>query len=311
MKNKILILMMSCNKDLYEKEELACRETFLKDAEGAGIHYYFYKGGEEQVIDTENHTMFLRVSDGLGGTSIKTVLALNEALKMDDWDYVIKTNVSTWLDVKKIQKAVNAMEGREDFNIYGARFLVNKASKNVPFPRDHFTILSRSLVESVVRYAPSLIKADGFPKTDDTLICLALLYHIQKASGKEYLGCLKEMPSVMSWTSGISEAQEWTDALSVRCKDEETPDNTPDNMRAVHALKNTKNLKRSYTREVKLVETPYGLMSYGMYDKVMKILSAQNQPATEPEKKEEPRTEKKQTPVDKLAEIRKKLEGKR
>ncbi len=307
MKNKILILLMSCNQPLYEQEEQACRDTFLKDAEGAGLSYYFYKGTDGELsIDGENHTMLLPVPDGLGGTSRKTVLALAEALKMDDWDYVLKTNVSTWLDIQKIVRAVDKWEGRQDRNIYGARFLANEASKKVPFPRGHFTILSRSLVEGIVQWAPRLINANGMPKTDDTLICLSVLYYLQKILGDSYQNRLMEVPSINSWTEQIQDAPEWSDALSIRCKDEVIKENTPDNMRKVHKLKRAKNQMRTYRRPMGAVETKYGMMSYGVFERVSALVDK----AKEEKKQEE---EKPQTPpqpqpgTNRIEEIRERL----
>lgn len=304
---------MSCNKDIYEKEEEACRETFLNDAEKSGIPFYFYKGINEehpkQFIDEENHVMYLPVNDGLGGTSKKTVLALNEALKIDGWDYIVKTNVSTWLDISKIQKAVDKWAGNKDRNIYGARFLANDASRRVPFPRGHFVILSRELVSGIVQWSPKLIVAEGFPRTDDTLICLSLLYHIQKALGETYQEKLMEVPSVISWQENIQDSPDWSDALSVRCKDEKTPENTPDNMRKVSRLKRSKKQDRSYYRPMHLLETKYGLMTYQMYEQVTsmikKIKEAQQQVINKPTQTEITPDEAEQK--KKFIELREKL----
>lgn len=273
MENKILILLMSCDLPLYESEEQACRETFLKDAESAGIPYYFYRGTEGgNSIDEENHIMLVHSPDNLAGTSQKTVLAFYEALKRDDWDYIVKTNVSTWLDIEKIAKAVSCWEGPEDRNIYGARFLANENSKNTPFPRGHFIILSRSLVEGIVKWGPKLLGADGIPKTDDTLLGLSLLYHEQKIFGEQYLSRLMEVPSVVSWSSSIQEAPDYPSALCIRCKYETEPEKTPDCIRAVHKLKKSKKVKRTFRRPVERIETRYGYITYGDFNTIMKAL---------------------------------------
>ena len=310
MKNKILILLMSCNQPLYNEEEQACRDTFLKDAENAGISYYFYKGINDEhpthLIDEENHTMYLPVSDGLGGTSRKTVYAMGEALRKDDWDYLIKTNVSTWLDIKKIIEALDGWDGRGDTNIYGARYLANDASKKVPFPRGHFVVLSRELVKGIVQWSPKLIGADGFPKTDDTLISLSLLYHIQKVLGSKYQDKLLEVPSIISWTNEIQDAPEWSDALSIRCKDEKTPTNTPKNMRKVNTLKRAKKVERNHYRPIGPVETKFGLIPYHLYE----VLEAHFKKLTEKKEQEEQQVQTPPPPPppqNKLDEIRKRL----
>ena len=270
--NRLMILLMSCDKPLYLAEEEACRETFLRDAEGAGVPYWFYRGGAESLaMDPETRVMTLPSGDDLGSTSRKTVMALVAALQDDSWDYLVKTNVSTWIDVPKLLTAVSGWEGRDDPGVYGARFLANAASKDVPFPRGNLMILSRSLVEAVVRVAPRLLKAGSMPRTDDTLLCLCLLYHIQKERGLRYTDSLMEVPSVTAWSDKAYDSPEWTDALSVRCKDEEAPEETPGNMRRAHAWK-AEPPEREWRRPMGPVETRYGLLDYKTYDKLVSIL---------------------------------------
>ena len=284
MDNKILILLMSCNQALYKEEEQACMDTFLKDAEGAGIPFYFYKGvdsADKAFVDEEAHTMYINAPDILAGTSRKTIGAFIEALKIGGWDYVLKTNVSTWLDIEKIQKAVNTWEGRDDRNIYGARYLANDASKNTPFPRGHFLMLSRSMVEGVVSVAPKLFNATGFPKTDDTLIGLSLLYHIHKNCGEKYLDHLMEVPSVVSWSDNIQEAQDFSTALCIRCKCDSDQEKTPGNMLSAHKLKKNKKLKRSFRHPVEKVETRYGYITYGEFNQLISLLKQKKEVTTE------------------------------
>ena len=272
-KNKFIILLMSCNKTQYEEEEKACRETFLHDADISGIPYYFYKGGhDEQKTDEEAHTMHLTSPDNLAGTARKTIEALKTALKYD-WDYVVKTNVSTWLDINKIHNTIQNWEGRDDRNIYGARFIINNISKNVPFPRGNFMILSRSTVEGMLTYADTLNNISDLPKTDDTLLCLSLLYYIQKVLGDNYVERLMEVPSVNTFADDIQDAPEWNDALSVRCKDEVTRKNTPENIRLVHGLKNRPTVRRNF-RKATMFETAYGIMPYKQYEVVNAIFNA-------------------------------------
>ena len=281
-KNKFIILLMSCNKTQYEEEEKACRETFLRDADTLGIPYYFYKGGYDvQRMDDAAHTMHLTSPDNLAGTARKTVDALKMSLNYD-WDYIIKTNVSTWLDINKIHNTIQNWEGRDDRNIYGARFIINNISKNVPFPRGNFMILSRSTVEGMLTYADTLNNIGGLPKTDDTLLCLSLLYYTQKVLGDDYVSRLMEVPSVNTFSENIQEAPEWNDALSVRCKDETALENTPKNMRLIHGLKNSPVVRRNFRRAT-LFETAYGIMPYHQYeltDAVFKSIKARKDKTT-------------------------------
>ena len=276
MKNKIQLLLMSCNQPLYLSEEQACRDTFIKDAEGAGIPYWFYRGGSEaNSIDSE-HVMHLSCPDGLAATSVKTVLAMAASLGNGDWDYLVKTNVSTWLNIGNIVDAVDKWPGRNDTNIYGARYIANKSSKNVPFPRGNFVIYSRAMVEGIVKWSRYLLSAPDYPKTDDTLLGLTTLYHITKEFGLDYLKCLMEVPSVISYPDKypVQDSPEFTEAMSVRCKDEANPENTPDNMRKVHETITGGKYEKAGCRPVWMVETPYGCMDYRKYENLLNLISA-------------------------------------
>ena len=267
---------MSCNNPLYELEEQACRDTFLKNAEGANISYWFYKGLDEnhsaQTLDIETHTLYLPVPDGLAGTGRKTVAAMKAALS-EDWDYLIKTNVSTYLHIDNIVKAVKTWEGKDDHNIYGGTFLINDASKDIPFPRGHITIFSRSLVEGLLTYADKLAYSDKMPHTDDTLISLTLLYYIHKDLGERYQDKLKEVPTIRAWSEYALTDPFLDNVFAVRCKNEEDKERTPDNMRRLHkALKKGRKRNLVWFKSPDKYETGIGNMSYDEYATTKKMI---------------------------------------
>ena len=266
---------MSCNQPLYREEEKVCRDTFIQDAEGAGLSYYFYKGLDEahsaQCIDNKTHTMYFDAPDGLGGTGRKTLTALEFSLTKD-YDYLIKTNVSTYLNLGNIAKLAETLPGKDDTNIYGARYIINKFSKDVPFPRGFFVMYSRNLVSDIVRIGECLVGKENLPKTDDTLLALASLYAIQKERELNYMSCVKEVPAICEWSEEIHDEAEFKDALAIRCKDEAEGEHTGENMRRVHDILNGRILpgKKGY-RRAKIFETKYGMLHYGDYLKFVRL----------------------------------------
>lgn len=272
---KLIILLMSCNNPLYEKEELACMNSFLRDAEGAGIPFYFYKAvsGEhpEPGFDEEAHTLYVDAPDTLEGTGKKTAAALKAILPLD-FDYVIKTNVSTYLNINNILSGTRNWPGKDDTNIYGGRYIINKASLNVPFPRGCFMVLSKSMTEGMLETLDTLTKIGSMPKTDDTLICLATLYHITKTLKKNYMDKIKQVPSIASWTEDVIEDPQFSNAFAIRCKDENCPENTPNNLLLTYMLiKEGKAPEMNYIPATEY-ETGLGLMNYADYIKVSKML---------------------------------------
>ena len=267
---------MSCNNPLYEKEELACMNTFLMDAEGAGIPFDFYKsvseGHPEPGFDEEAHILYVDAPDGLAGTGKKTAAALKAILPLD-FDYVIKTNVSTYLNIKNIIDGTRNWPGKDDTNIYGGRYIINKSSLNVPFPRGCFMVLSKTLTKGMLDTLDTLSNRDAMPKTDDTLICLATLYHIQKQLNANYIDKIKQVPSVASWTEDIIEDPLFRNAFAIRCKDETDQENTPGNMLKAHMLIREGKAPELNYIPAKEYETGLGIMNYADYIKVDKALS--------------------------------------
>ena len=271
-KNRYMILMMSCNQPLYLEEERACRDTFLRDAEASGVPYYFYRGGEDSQYISQDHVIHLSCDDTLAGTSEKTVIAMATALNFPDWDYLVKTNVSTYLNIGRINTMMDNLEGPADHNIYGARYLINKYSKNIPFPRGHFSIFSRTMVEAIVKWSRMLLHDDSFPKTDDTLIGLSCLYQVMKIYEEKIQDKIMEVPAVNEWPSdgSLEDSPEISEALCIRCKDETDKENTTKNMMRAHELLHAPVMgwKRKGYRQTKLFETGYGLTTYEAYMKL-------------------------------------------
>lgn len=276
---KILILLMSCNKPLYEEEEKACRETFLNDIDEMRFSYWFYKGTNEmhpeREFDNETHTLYLPVPDDLDGTGRKTLEAIRATLNLD-YDYLIKTNVSTYLNIDKISEEIETWEGKEDTNVYGGRFLINDFSKNIPFPRGYFTVISKHMVEEMLKIADGVIGKQGAPKTDDTLMGMVLCYILKKKGYDNFMDKLQEVPTVFEWPNyDICRSPEFANCLAIRCKVEK-PDGentTPSNIRLAHERIKSPIRLPAY-RPVRLFETEFGLMRPLDFFKLKRLLNS-------------------------------------
>jgi hypothetical protein len=101
-KPKILILVMSCNKPFFSHATKVITDTWIKDVNNYNIDYYIYSGGySTQKID--NHYIECASGDDLDSTFDKTkeVLELSNAKK---YDYVIRTNTSTYINIRALNK---------------------------------------------------------------------------------------------------------------------------------------------------------------------------------------------------------------
>ena len=78
-KKKILILLMSCNIEFFQKEEELCKQTWLSNIDQYdNIDYFIYtaSGNDKCYISTGNHKIKVPTNDDLYSTLSKTLLTL-------------------------------------------------------------------------------------------------------------------------------------------------------------------------------------------------------------------------------------------
>lgn len=115
-KNKILVLVMSCNNEHFIEQEKVVRETWAKpilDGEYDNIEYYSYtasKSGNEWM-DKKNHVIYCSGGDSIWETYQKTISCL-KILKKNrvQYDFIYRTNTSTVLNVGLLNALVQTLD---------------------------------------------------------------------------------------------------------------------------------------------------------------------------------------------------------
>lgn len=110
MRKRCLILSMSCNtEERYEMEESCIMNTWGKDAvSNDDFDFFFFKGGyKKNEIDYEHNTIKMTCGDEMYNTSEKMKLA-HFLTKDLNYDYVLITNTSTYINVELIDKFINS-----------------------------------------------------------------------------------------------------------------------------------------------------------------------------------------------------------
>ena len=155
---KLLVLSMSANLPLYNELEKVSNKTWRtidKEKYNLDIDFWTYTDTEElnepTHIDEKNHIIYIRrLSDyennqGFYHTFSKTIYALEEIKKLGiEYDYLIRTNNSTWLNLPMINEFLAwqsddslIFTGRiysafwSAFNIYGGGELMIFSKRNV------------------------------------------------------------------------------------------------------------------------------------------------------------------------------------
>ena len=103
---KIIILILSTKNKDYDCFKKAIKETWFKDFTKVGIKCFFYEGNSKKNILIDD-TIYLNCDDSLQGTSKKLKLALDFVDKNYEYDFIFRTNLSSYLDIKKFLNYIN------------------------------------------------------------------------------------------------------------------------------------------------------------------------------------------------------------
>ena len=184
---KMLFLSMSANMAPFEQLEDVCNKTWrnVEHDKYGNIDAEFWTytdaaDGEHTHIDSENHIIYLelrnktKVNDRIEATYSKTVEALhiiNEELKLD-YDYLIRTNNSTWLNVPLINEIL--AHCNDDSKFYGGTLFSAYYSAFNIFCGGNLMVFSRRNVDVVLKECGSVEDAVAFESKycgcDDNLI---------------------------------------------------------------------------------------------------------------------------------------------
>lgn len=154
---KILILAMSCNQDFFIKQEKAIKDTWAKDIinnKYQNIDFLIYKGdSEKNVLDKNENTLYLRCEDDINNTFKKTYYALSLISKNFDYDYIFRTNTSTYINVKLLNEFIQSLE---DDSILWTSDMYSLSESLCPYPlylygRGNGLLFSKKLVNIILK----------------------------------------------------------------------------------------------------------------------------------------------------------------
>ncbi|WQJ51683.1 MAG: hypothetical protein [Hatfieldvirus porci] len=106
MKN-ILILAMSCNQELFQKQEQMLREELyakdIIDKKFDNVDFWSYTSSNDGKyhVNLKLHRLEVPTDDSLYGTYEKTIAAFKLLNSLNiEYDYILRTNCSTYINVK-------------------------------------------------------------------------------------------------------------------------------------------------------------------------------------------------------------------
>lgn len=190
---KILIMVMSCNDNFFITQEQIMKETWVKQIEQFdNIDYIIYRGDpniSKHKYNKEQHLLSLRCEDDIDSTFKKTYYAFKLAHKIYDYDYIFRTNTSTYINVVLLNQFIQQLE---DDNILWTSELYSLSNSFCPYPlylygRGNGIILSKNIINIILKEGISHLYLN---KCDDWMIGNILnTYWIKQ--GKDYLDYIK------------------------------------------------------------------------------------------------------------------------
>lgn len=142
---KIIILVLSKEDNLYSKLENTIRETWGSyKSENIDIFYYYGDGDYFKVCGDKIYTTHIESIYNIG---YKTIDSFEYLSKNIDFDYVYRTNSSSYLNINKM---IEFLKGKPVNNFYCAMVNVEKKS-GIKFGSGSGYFLSKDLVEFVIK----------------------------------------------------------------------------------------------------------------------------------------------------------------
>ena len=166
---------MSCNNEFFINEEAIVRDTWAKpiiEGKYENIRYCSYRGGYEKNSYSKSECCFkLNVEDDLKHTFKKTYFAMSMAFKtFGEYDYVFKTNTSTYVNIELLNAFVQALEN-DDIAYTGEMYSLSEVC--APYPmclclRGNSMLLPKLLANVILNNGLSLLYSSEL--TDDPCI---------------------------------------------------------------------------------------------------------------------------------------------
>jgi len=108
---KILYLIIASNNIEHIRDEESQRKTWAK----AGENIVWLRGGEEEKYDPSRRTLFVQVEEIHEKILEKTVLGIKWCVDNLEFDYLIRSNVSTFFVEQRVNEILEKVNWRDEF----------------------------------------------------------------------------------------------------------------------------------------------------------------------------------------------------
>lgn len=156
---KILITVMSCDKEFFINQEKLIKQTWAKDiidGKYPNIDIVFYMGCpviNETYFDNDLKTIVLKCEDDLDNTFKKTIRAFEYIDNNYEYDYIFRTNTSTYVNIQLLNEFIQSIT---DNNVLYGSEIYSLSESTCPYPlclfaRGNSIILSKKHIDILLK----------------------------------------------------------------------------------------------------------------------------------------------------------------
>lgn len=197
-KKKILILSMSCTRKDFMAEEQAIKETWAKDildGKYPNISWYAYRNTLYEHPYDMNNIIYVPELDDRKHTYQKTIACFKYVKDKFDFDYIVRTNTSQYINLKLLDKFIEELDYGDE-NIYTGQICFNTSSNLKVYGRGNFIIFSKKVFNRIIK-ASELFPYGGNKDLyiDDFVIANQLEKdYFEKEQDKQSIDYIKQVP---------------------------------------------------------------------------------------------------------------------
>ena len=138
---KLIILILSSEQYPYNELEQGIRDTWLKYAH-PNVSVFFYYGGDEFKV--EGDKIYCPYEEKMENLGYKTIHTLDYIHKKHDYDFIFRTNLSSYVFIEKLYNYLCSLEQRKIYHGILAEY------EDITFVSGSGIILSKDVVSSIL-----------------------------------------------------------------------------------------------------------------------------------------------------------------
>lgn len=278
-KKKLLFLSMSADFPIFNELDDACNETWRNydrvKYPGIDAEFWTYtdaKPGEQTWIDKDKHIIYVERDytnlQPVTMTYSKTLIAINEIHKMNiEYDYIIRTNTSTWINVPLINEFLSYQS--DNTLLYGAKLYAAFWSAFNIYCGGQLMVWSKRNVDIILNLSGSIEQAkkdeSNYLSADDNMIYSRLNSRMNR------LGVL--VSDYYHSLGGTDLIDVEIDKSNIDFACVEFQVKTWKGERSVNDVRKMKEIDELWRQNIESIETLYQRMMEKWYDKVIVIIN--------------------------------------